>query len=105
MRSCIVEQLLDSKKVKLDGLGTFCLRSHSRGKAVGEIDPETEKPIVFTADDITSLKLGFTADQSERYEMTARALRGRANLMAATKLVPTQQQNNASDQQGEGDGN
>jgi len=91
MRKCIIELCLDSKKVKLDGMGTFCLRSRSQGKHVGEVDETTGRPIAFTADDITGLRLAFSADQSNDYAMSSKELRAKASMKYAGSLLGTNQ--------------
>ena len=57
MRDCIVELVSDSKKVKLDGIGTFYLAAVTQGAETAE---------EFTADrNIKAVRLRFAADQSE----------------------------------------
>ena len=54
--TCLVEQLMESKKVKLNGLGTFYLSAESTGAA------STDE---FTADNIKKLHIRFLPEQTK----------------------------------------
>ena len=78
LRKCIVEMCLDSKKVKLEGLGTFYIGAVSTGETDGKD---------FTAGNIKALKLKFLPDQSNEFALNSRELRARASLLGVAELT------------------
>ena len=77
---CILEQLLDSKKVKLDGLGTFYLSAqNTKGGAAKLEDFSVTK-------NIKGLRVRFLPDQSDSKNLTAKQLYQKANFMWAEDL-------------------
>ena len=71
LRSCLLEMMLDSKKVKLDGLGTFYIAAKTT---------PAESAEAFTTANIKSLHIRFLADQSGTSMLTGRALVSRASI-------------------------
>ena len=77
--SCFEELLLEGKKVKLGGLGTFYLGSKSTG-AESESD--------FSAANFKAIRLRFLADQSKESEYTTSLLTGKAKLKEYQNIEP-----------------
>jgi hypothetical protein len=72
--------LLDSKKVKLDGLGTFYLSAqNAKGGAAKVEDFSVTK-------NIKGLRLRFLPDQSDSKNLTAKSLYRKASFMWAEDL-------------------
>ena len=77
---CMIEVLKDSKKVKLNGLGTFSIALKSKGAASAED---------VTASSITGAVLRFSPDRSAKAGLQAKTLRSKLNLtFDAPKLTP-----------------
>ena len=70
-RKCLVELIMDSKNVKIDGLGTFYVSFKSKG---------TDSADDLTANSITGAQLKFKVDQSAKANLTSKVLRGRMNI-------------------------
>ena len=68
---CIQELLLEGKKVKLDGIGTFYLSARTQGAETAE---------EFTAANVKTLRVRFLADQSADSNYTSNIIRNRASL-------------------------
>jgi len=77
---CILEQLLDSKKVKLEGLGTFYL-SAKNTKGGSETVEEFN-----VLQNIKGLAIRFLPDQSDDMDLTAKKLYQKANFKWAEDL-------------------
>ena len=60
-KNCLIELLLDSKKVKIDGLGTFYLAVKSKAAESAE---------AFSASNIKSAHIRFLADQSAKTNLS-----------------------------------
>lgn len=79
LQSCIVEQLLDGKKVEFGELGTFYLSTQSEG---------TEQVSGFSAQEhIGKVYLRFAANRKGDYDLTSKALRKRVRLTDINGLV------------------
>lgn len=68
---CMIEVLKDSKKVKLNGLGTFSIALKSKGAASAED---------FTNANITGASLRFRHDRSTKAGLQSKVLRGKLNI-------------------------
>ena len=79
-RKCILEQLLDSKKVKLDGLGTFYLSAQNRKGGA-----ETVEDFSVTQN-LKGLHLRFLPDQTESKSLSAKSLYQKAHFKWAEDL-------------------
>jgi len=86
---CIQELLLEGKKVKLDGIGTFYLSAKTEGA-----DNEEE----FTMGNVKGVRLRFNPDQSGKSRYTTAALSRVAKLSSVLPGAPT-------DDEGSGSGN
>ena len=74
-RSCLIEMLLESKKVKIAGLGTFYLSANTEGVA-------DEKD--FSANNVKAIHVRFLPDQSKESEYTAKMLTSKAKFRSVT---------------------
>ncbi len=80
---CIREQLLESKKVKLDGLGTFYLAMSTGGANTAKEFDINEQ--------LKSLRVRFLADQSKGSKYSGAVIRRAARLVEAGKYdVPAE---------------
>ena len=76
-RNCCIEQLMESKKVKIDGLGTFYLSVNSIGaESVDEA----------TMDQIKNVRLRFLPDSSSRAMLDSISLRKKVSLKDIASL-------------------
>ena len=103
MVSCIRELLLDSKKVKLDGLGTFYVTLNTKGEA------DSDK---FTAAaNVENLHIRFLPDQSGESNMKGKILKGATTLTDIAKemlgknetIAPKNGQSSGSGSNGDGE--
>ncbi len=69
--TCLLEMLLESKKVKIDGLGTFYLSACSKG---------SETVDEFSADNIQTLRVRFLPERVDN-KLTGKNLRAKARLV------------------------
>ena len=69
--TCLLEMLLESKKVKIDGLGTFYLSACSKG---------SETVDEFSADNIQTLRVRFLPERVDN-KLTGKNLRKKARLV------------------------
>ena len=79
-RKCILEQLLDSKKVKLNGLGTFYLSAHNRKGGADTLEDFS------VTKNIQGLHIRFLPDQSDSKNLSAKTLYQKANFKWAEEL-------------------
>ncbi len=80
-RNCLLEQLLESKKVKVDGLGTFYLTIANR--AGGEKDLKK-----FSISAITEgLRIRFLPDSSEEENLSSKEFLKKANFVDVAMLA------------------
>lgn len=99
--ACIVEQLLESKKVKLEGLGTFYLMAENKnGGAVSleKFNPKTT---------LKGLHIRFLPDSSSESQLNSKDMLAKANFIWAEDLKresaegrPTDDGSNGGDSQG-----
>ena len=78
--SCIIEMLLQSKKVKLDGLGTLYLMAENKKGGETTIDDFNPKT------SFKGLHIRFLPDQSDSKNLTAKSLYRKASFMWAEDL-------------------
>jgi len=77
---CILEVLLDSKKVKLNGLGTlYCTLQNKKGGAATVSDFSINK-------NVKGLRIRFLPDLSANANLSSKALAQKANFMWAEDL-------------------
>ena len=69
--TCLLEMLLESKKVKIEGLGTFYLSACSKG---------SETVDEFSADNIQTLRVRFLPEQAQN-KLTGKNLHAKARLV------------------------
>lgn len=79
-RRCILELLLDSKKVKLNGLGTFYLSAHNRKGGADTLEDFS------VTKNIQGLYIRFLPDQSDSKNLSAKTLFQKANFKWAEEL-------------------
>jgi len=79
-RRCILELLLDSKKVKLNGLGTFYLSAHNRKGGADTLEDFS------VTKNIQVLHIRFLPDQSDSKNLSAKTLFQKANFKWAEEL-------------------
>ena len=79
-RRCILELLLDSKKVKLNGLGTFYLSAHNRKGGADTLEAFS------VTKNIQGLHIRFLPDQSDSKNLSAKTLYQKANFKWAEEL-------------------
>ncbi|MCH5307006.1 MAG: HU family DNA-binding protein [Prevotella sp.] len=77
---CILEQLLDSKKVKLDGLGTFYLSAHNAKGGAESVEKFN------VGQHINGLHIRFLPEQAESKSLSAKTLYQKANFKWAVDL-------------------
>ena len=79
-RTCLIEMLLDSKKVKIDGLGTFyCTLQNVKGGADKEEDFNT-------AEHIAALHIRFLPEQAVEMNISSREFIKRAHFVSLKAL-------------------
>ena len=93
MLDCLVEQLLDSKKVRFGDLGTFYLTFNSDGEA--DYDKATEQ-------NVKGVRLRFLPSQTKESPLDSRSLRKRASFLLATQLFGSSGTNGSGGSGGSG---
>ena len=82
-RSCLIEMLLQSKKVKIDGLGTFyCTIECKKGGAVSKDKFNVQK-------DIQGLHIRFLPEQEQETNISSREFLKQAEFINVESLVKT----------------
>ena len=79
-RSCLVEMLLNSKKVKIDGLGTFYCTLESSGAA--------SKDKYNTQEHIKGLHVRFLPEQTQEQNISSREFLKKAEFISVDQLKP-----------------
>ena len=77
-RSCLIEQLLNSKKVKIDGLGTFYTTIEGKGEA----DPDKFN----VAEHIKALHIRFLPEQEQEMDISSRQFLKKAKFVSVDSL-------------------
>ncbi len=78
-QGCIIEMLLESKRVKLDGLGTFYLSGTSKGRTQGEgFNPK---------DDFKGLHIRFRPDMTVEENLSSPLMLRRATFVKVNDLI------------------
>ena len=81
-RSCLVEMLLNSKKVKIDGLGTFYTTiENEKGGALS-------KDKYSTTTDIKALHIRFLPEQEQEMNLSSREFLKKAEFISIDQLKP-----------------
>ena len=80
-RSCLIEMLLDSKKVKIDGLGIFYCTIEGKGEA----DPEKFN----VAEHIKALHIRFLPEQEQEMNISSRQFLKKAKFISVDSLGGT----------------
>jgi len=79
-RSCLVEMLLNSKKVKIDGLGTFYCTLESAGAS--------SKEKYNTQEHIKGLHIRFLPGQEQEMDLSSRQFLKKAEFISVDQLKP-----------------
>jgi predicted histone-like DNA-binding protein len=79
-RSCLVEMLLNSKKVKIDGLGTFYCTIESTGA--------NSKDKYNTQEHVKGLHIRFLPGQEEEMNLSSRQFLKKADFISVDQLKP-----------------
>ena len=79
-RSCLVEMLLNSKKVKIDGLGTFYCTLESAGAS--------SKEKYNTQEHIKGLHIRFLPGQEQEMDLSSRQFLKKAEFISIDQLKP-----------------
>ena len=79
-RSCLIEMLLNSKRVKIDGLGTFYCSIESKGVA--------KKETYNVAKDIKGLHVRFLPEQAAEENISSREFLKKAEFINIDDLKP-----------------
>ena len=79
-RSCLVEMLLDSKKVKIDGLGTFYTTMESEGAM--------SKDKYNTQEHVKGLHIRFLPEQEQEMDLSSRQFLKKAKFISVDQLKP-----------------
>ena len=92
--SCLLEMLYDSKKVKIEGLGTFYLSAASTG---------AESVDEFSADNIKRIRVRFLPEQV-RQKLSSTRLRSEVSLLNIANLTEVGDSGSGSGTGGSGNG-
>ena len=96
LQSCILEQLLEGKKVQFGDLGTFYLSAKSEGAY--------EEEEFNLGLNIKGLHLRFTASRQDINDLSSKTLKKRATLMNAKDLIePRKKKSDEDPDDGNGD--
>ncbi len=79
-RSCLIEMLLNSKKVKIDGLGTFYTTIESKGVA--------SKDKYSVTSDIKALHIRFLPEQTTEMNISSHEFLKKAEFISVDQLKP-----------------
>ena len=79
-RSCLIEMLLNSKKVKIDGLGTFYCTIESSGA--------NSKDKYNTQEHIKGLHIRFLPEQEQEMDLSSRQFLKKAEFISIDQLKP-----------------
>jgi len=93
-RSCLVEMLLESKKVKIEGLGTFYTTVESDGAL--------QKEKYNVGEHIKALHIRFLPEQAQEMNISSREFLKRAEFINIDQLKPDPEDGDSTDGGGEG---
>ncbi len=94
-RSCLVEMLLESKKVKIEGLGTFYTTVESDGAV--------EKEKYNVGEHIKALHIRFLPEQAQEMNISSREFLKKADFINIDQLKPAPEEDgDSTDGGGEG---
>ena len=83
-RSCLLEMLLNSKKVKIDGLGTFYTTIESEGAV--------SKDKYSVATDVKALHIRFLPEQEQEMNLSSRQFLKKAEFISVDQLKPDEEE-------------
>ena len=90
-RSCLVEMLLNSKKVKIEGLGTFyCTVENTKGGCAKKEDFNVNKHL-------RALHIRFLPEQAAEENISSREFLKKAEFINVDSLVKTEETDGGSD--------
>ena len=95
-RSCLVEMLLNSKKVKIDGLGTFYCTIESTGA--------NSKDKYNTQEHVKGLHIRFLPGQEEEMNLSSRQFLKKADFISVDQLKPDPVEEDGEDDEEGGEG-
>ena len=93
-RSCLVEMLLESKKVKIEGLGTFYTTVESDGAL--------QRKDYNVGEHIKALHIRFLPEQAQEMNISSREFLKRAEFINIDQLKPDPEDGDSTDGGGEG---
>ena len=97
-RSCLIEMLLQSKKVKIDGLGTFYATIEcKKGGAVSKDKFSVQK-------DVEGLHIRFMPEQEQEMNISSRQFLKQAEFINVDSIVKSDEDNNTSGNGSTGNG-
>ena len=95
-RSCLVEMLLNSKKVKIEGLGTFyCTVENSKGGCAKKEDFNVNKHL-------RALHIRFLPEQAQEENISSREFLKQAEFINVDSLLKTEETSGTSGSEGGG---
>ena len=98
-RSCLLEMLLESKKVKIEGLGTFyCTLENEKGGAAKKVDFNVNKHL-------RALHIRFLPEQEQEQNISSREFLKKAEFINIEQWLKSQdEQSDSGSDSGEGSG-
>jgi len=85
-RSCLIEMLLNSKKVKIEGLGTFyCTLENTKGGALKKEDYSVQKHM-------KALHIRFLPEQTTEENISSREFLKKAEFISIDQLLPKEEE-------------
>ena len=97
-RSCLLEMLLNSKKVKIEGLGTFyCTLENTKGGAVSKDKFSVQK-------NIKGLHVRFLPEQTTEEDISSREFLKKAEFILIDSLLPKEDDEDTEENGGSGSG-
>ena len=98
-RSCLVEQLLDSKKIKIDGLGTFYCTLKNRVKKGGAATKEKYDINEY----VGGLHIRFLPEEAAENNISSREFLKQAEFIDVESLVTKPEEEDEPETPGDGD--
>ena len=98
-RSCLIEQLLDSKKVKIDGLGTFYCTLKNRLKKGGAVS----KDKYTIGEYVGGLHIRFLPEEAAENNISSKEFLKQAEFIDVESLVTKPEEEDEPETPGDGD--
>ena len=96
-RSCLIEMLLESKRVKIDGLGTFYTTIENKGGGASSADD-------FNVNEhLKGLHIRFIPEQAQEQNISSREFLKKAEFINVSTLTGNSSQDGGDDDGGDGD--